>query len=222
MSKRSFRIDTTSLSTTKPVLDSGIYAGVISNASTKIGDNQTIAVEKEKVWNKNTKEREETGNWVIGGRFNYGATLTSKKAIQVLQRDEPKVFGGKIYLNFDQDYRLLNNHVLGALLETLGLHEQDFSELVDVEYEEDIAVPEELVHVPNIVDMLNSVNYHIALFEIIANSINLQPVLVKVKKQPKYKVKEILENIIDIGTSNAPFCGVLTYVAGVENDIEEV
>jgi len=221
MSKRSFAVDTTSLSTEKPTLDNGLYAGVIRNATTSIGQDNTIAVVKKKVWNKNAKVMEETDEYIIGGRFQYGATLTSKKASKLLQRDEPVVFGGQIFLNFDESFKLANSYVLGAFLTALGLHEVNFSESVDWDYDENIEVPEELQSVPQIVEMLNSVAYHRALFDLIANTVNLQPALVKVVKQPNYKTPEVLENVIDRGTASAPFCGILPYVEGSENDLDE-
>jgi len=220
--KRTFAVDTTSLSTEKPTLENGLYAGVIRNATTSIGQDNTIAVVKEKERNKVTKAMEETGRYIISGRFQYGATLTSKKASKTLQRDEPVVFGGQIYLNFDKEkYTLADSHVLGAFLTALGLHEVNFAESVDWEYDDNIEVPAELQSVPNIETMLNSVNYHRALFDVIANTVNLQPALVKVVKQPNYKTPEVLENVIDRGTFSAPFCGILPYVEGFENDLDE-
>lgn len=220
---KSFAMDTTSLSTEKPLLDNGVYAGIICNASTKVGQNDTIEIIKEKKWNKTTRQSEETGNYIIGGRLQYGVTLTSKKASKVLQRDEPRIFGGQIYANFDEDFRLADSHILGQFLQALGLHDVNFSEaaLASWEYDDNIEVPEELASVPNIVDMLNSVAYHRVFFEVIANSVNGLPVLAKVVKQPNYKTPEVLENVLDMGTRNAAFCGILPYVDGAENDLDE-
>ena len=222
MAKKSFAMDTTSLSTEKPLLDNGVYAGVICNATTKVGQNDTIEVIKEKKWNRNTRQSEETGNYIIGGRLQYGVTLTSKKAAKVLQRDEPRIFGGQIYINFDTEtWKMADSHVLGQLLQALGLHGINFSEAVEWEWDDDIEVPEELASVPDIVDMLNSVAYHRAFFDVIANSINGQPVLAKVVKEPNYKTPEVLENVLDMGSRNAPFCGILPYAEGAENDLDE-
>jgi len=222
-SKKSFAMDTSSLSTEKPVLDNGVYAGVIRNAGTLIGQDNTIEVVKERKWDKNSRTWEETGASVVEGSFRYGATLLSEKAKQVLQRDKPIIFGGQIDLRFDENYKLLDNHLLGAFLEALGLKDSwgDFQEaaLGGWEYDENIEVPEELQAVPNIIDMLNSVTYHRGLFEIVANAVNEQKVLVKVVKQPNYRTPEVLENTIDRGTSNARFCGILPYVDGSEDDL---
>lgn len=223
MAKKSFAMDTSSLSTEKPVLDNGVYSGVIRNAGTVIGQNNTIQVAKERTWDRNSRTWSETGEYIIEGSFRFGATLNSKKAEQVLQRDEPAVFGGQIDLRFDENYTLVDNHLLGSFLEALGLRDSwgEFQETAGAsfEYDEDIEVPAELQSVPNIIDMLNSVVYHRGLFELIANAVNGQPVLVKVVKQPNYKTPEVLENVVDRGTGNARFCGILPYVDGAENDL---
>lgn len=225
MSKKSFIMDTSSLSTEKPVLDNGVYAGVIRNAGTLIGQDNTIDVVKERNWDRNSRTWNETGEYVVEGSFRFGVTLLSERAKQVLQRDEPVIFGGQIDLRFDENYKLLDNHLLGAFLESLGLKESwgEFQEaaLGGWEYDENIEVPAELQSVPDIIDKLNSVTYHRGLFEIVANAVNGQKVLAKVVKQPNFRTPEVLENVIDRGTGNARFCGILPYVDGSESDLED-
>ncbi len=227
--KRSFGYNTSALATAPIVLEDGIYAGILSGAaiSGKEGK-QYINIVKETVWDKNvgtTKSGKtgsfvETGEYIIEGNIFYGVTLTSKKAITTLQRDEPKVFGGRIKLAFDKEtLSLVDNHILGSFLSALGLHEHDFSADVDFEYNEDIEVPAELAHVPNIVDMLNSVEYQRAMFTNIVNEANHQPVRVSVAKQPNYKDPTVLENVINTGRFNSS-CGILSYVEGCEEDLD--
>jgi len=65
-----------------------------------------------------------------------------------------------------------------------------------------------LTSVPNIIDMLNSLEYQRAMFNDICNAANNVPVRVHVKKQPQYNNKAVLENIINTGNFN-DFCGIL-------------
>jgi len=227
MTKRSFGVDTTSLATAAPILPAGIYAGQLTNTSITMGSGENlkhlIEVRKEKKWNKELGESIETENYIIGGALTYGALLTSKKAIQLLQRDEPRIFGGQIFLNFNKETcQLEPNHILGAFLEATGLKEYNFSEMADAEweYDENIEVPEELQAVPNIIDMLNAVNYYRIFFKLIAEAANGQPVRVSVITQPNYKDKTIQENAISRGTMSAPGCGLLVYKEDCENDLE--
>jgi len=227
--KRQFGFNTTSLATAPLVLEDGVYAGAISGAAIAgKEDKQFINIVKETVWDKNvgtTKSGKagsfvETGNWVIEGSIFYGVVLTSKKAISTLQRDEPKVFGGRIKLSFDKEsLTLIDNYVLGAWLSALGLSEHDFSEGVDFEYNESIEVPEELALVPNAVDLLNSLTYQRAMFSSVVEAANHVPVRVVVAKQANYKDKNVIENVINTGSFNSS-CGILAYEEGCENDLE--
>jgi hypothetical protein len=247
--KRSFAVDTSSLATEKPLLETGMYAGVITNAGTsfKSGDKEvnTIGLRQKTKWNKNKKASEPVaGEYEIAGRFSFGAALTSKKAIQVLQRDEPQVFGGQFYLNFNQEHSLdvNNNIVLRALLTTLGLQDTDFSSQVDFEWDDDIATEdniksvfafkgeteadrdEEFAGVSSYADLtaaLNGIVWARKYFDLIAESVNGQAAIVKVVKKDNYKNPSIKENGIDTGTAAAPFVGILSYKEGFEFDLEE-
>ena len=214
MSKRTFGYNTTNLATAPLLLEEGIYAGTLTNASVVGKENkQHINVIKETKWDKDEKKFVETGEYIIEGNIYFGVTLTDPRAIEVLQRDEPKVFGGRIRLAFDkEDLTLLNNPVLGAWLEALGLHDVDFSEDVDFEYNDDIEVPEELAQVPNIIDMLNSLEFQRSMFNTICMTANNTPIRVHVNKQPQYNNKAVLENVINTGNYN-DFCGILAVSA---------
>lgn len=230
MAKRSFGINTTTLPTEKVLLDTGVYAGIITNAAvTGKEGKQHINIVKETEWvgPKGKKVRQETGEYTIEGAIYFGAALNSKKAIKTLNQDEPKVFGGQIRLAFhkagetdgegnDISFTLKENHVLGAFLLALGLNEINFAETVDFEYNEEIEVPEELQGVPGIIDMMNSLEYQRAFFNNIVQAANGLPAGVKVvKRQPK---GGSAENAIDTGNFN-DFCGIIKYVEGSENDL---
>lgn len=209
MSKRTFGFNTSTLATAKPLLEEGYYTGTMVGASVVGKENkQHINIVKETEWNKNSKEFVETGEWIIEGNIYFGVALDDAKAIEQLQQEEPRVYGGRIRLNFHkEEFKLLNNYVLGAWLEALGLHEINFEESVDFDYNYDIEVPEELAQVPNILDMLNSLEYQRNMFGIICESANNTPVRVSVLKQPNYKTKEP-ENVINTGNYGS-FCGIL-------------
>jgi len=222
MTKRSFAIDTTSLSTTKPLLDNDFYAGVISSATVEGKEGkQYFTVREEKVWNRETKEMELTGDYELNGMMVYGVTLTSKKAIKLLQQDEPRFFG-TIFFRFDKEtYQLEDNLQLGQLLEALDLKDTNFNEMVDFDFDDDIYVPDELASVPDIVTKLNALEYAKQLIGVICQTINNQPVKVKIAKQASRQNSEVMENVIDQGSFSNPFCGLLKYEAGCENDLEE-
>lgn len=222
--KRSFGVDTTVLPTEAPMIDSGSYAGVITNAATVGKENkQYITIAEETKYNRDTKKSEPTGEWIIKGNIFFGVTLTSKKAIKILQRDEPKFFGGAIRLAFDKETLCLaENPVLGAWLTALGLKDIDFNAQAEADfiYNEDIEIPEELAHIPNIVDMLNSLEYQRILFGIIAQTANGLPCKVVIKKAPAWNNPAKQENTIDTGNFN-DFCGILAYEDGCEFDLED-
>lgn len=235
--KRSFAVDTSSIATAAPIIDAGAYAAQMINVSTKIGENNTICVKAEKKWDKSAKESKPTGNYIIGGAINYGVQILSKKAIKQIQREEPKVFGGQVFINFDQESFQISkaNHVYRNFLEALGIDEINFNAEVDWSYDENILdLPEAELKslfdseetfknrdsIPDLADKLNSVKYHRALFEIVANYANNVRVKAKIVVQPNYKEPGIKENAISRGTSMAPFCGILKYEDGCENDLE--
>jgi hypothetical protein len=210
--KRTFAFDTTTLATTPLLLDSGVYEGRLINAAiaSKEGKNH-INVVKETKWDKSNRAFVETGEYVVEGSIYYGALLTDKKAIESLQQDEPRVFGGRIRLSFNKEtLQMDNNYVLGSWLQALQLHEINFGSEVDFEYDENIEIPEEFVGVNDIVDKLNCVEYHRSLFNMVCQAANNVKVNVRVVKQPSYRNKEILENIIDTGSYNSS-CGILQF-----------
>jgi hypothetical protein len=236
--KRSFAVDTSSLTTAAPLIDAGVYAAQIINCSVKIGENNTICVKPEKKWDKAAKESKPTGDFIIGGALNYGVQILSKKAIQQIQRDEPKVFGGQIFINFDKTSLQMakGNHVYRNFVESLGLGKVNFSDEVDWEFNENILdLPEAELKglfdseetykqrdsIPEIVDKLNSVTYHRALFNVVCNYANNVKVKAKIVVQPNYKEKEVKENAISRGTSMAPFSGILPYEDNCENDLDD-
>lgn len=209
MSKRTFGFDTTTLATVKPLLDEGIYTGTMVGASIVGKENkQHIAIVKETVWNMNSKALEETGDYIIEGSLYFGVALDDPKAVQQLQQDEPRVYGGRIRLETDKETcGMKKSHVLGAFLDALGLMGINFNEAVDFDFNEDIEIPEEYADVPNIVTMLNSLEFQRSMYGIICESANNTPVRVHVLKQANYKTKE-LENVINTGNYGS-FCGIL-------------
>lgn len=217
-----FAVDTSSFAATAPLLDDGYYAGQLINVSTKRGQNDTITYVEKKEYQKGSREGVPTGEFVLRGSINFGAVLTSKKAIKTLQRDEPKVFNGSISLKFDDKTFILQpNHVLKSWLDALGIGGEDFSQSVDWQWDDNIEVPEELSHLSYAVDLLNAVTYYRAYFDLVCQAAVNIPVKVAVKRQPNYKNKEVEENVINCGNSFQPFCGIISYVDGAENDLED-
>jgi hypothetical protein len=220
MSKRSFGVDTSSLSTEAPVIDNNFYAAQLTGASIENKDHKSFfKVQEEKKWNKTDKVMELTGDWVVSGMLMFSVILTSKLAIKRLQRDEPRIFGSPIFIRFDKKtYQMLDNPVLGQILEVFDLGGTDFDELVDFEEDDNIAVPPELADVEDIVKKLNAVEYYKALFTLICQSISDLPCRVKIIKRPMRDNPNTQENVIDLSNT---FCGLLSYTDGCEEDLEE-
>lgn len=219
---REFNFDTSSLSTAKPLLDNGFYAGVLDGACIEGKENkQYFKIRKELIWDKNIKgQRNETGNYELSGLMMYRVILTSKKAIKLLQQDEPFIFGGQIFFNFDKDsYNLLDNIQLGQLLTALDLQDHDFQSEVDFEFDEDIEVPEELQGAEDIVTKLNGLEYAKQLISVICRTINGMPVKANVVQRPNNQNADLQENVLNM--SKGAFCGVLSYEEGLEEDLED-
>ena len=249
--RRSFAVDTSSLAAERPVLETGYYAGSICNAGASYGsgDNlvNTLNIRQKRKWNKNKKAFDMVpGEYEVSGQYSFGATLFSKKAAQVLQRDEPMVFGGQFYLNFNDQHQLDANNSITyrAFLTALDLQDEDFNSAVDFSWDDDIVTSENIKEsfdfsardldddskveelqavesYSDIVAALNSVVYYRKLFAIVSESVNGKNAKVKVIKQGNYKNPSIQENVIDRGTSAAPFCGILSYTDGFEFDLED-
>jgi len=221
MTERSFSFSTTSLTTSAPLLDTGFYAGEITapTISKKTGES-FFKIAEEKVWNKGTKSMDLTGDWVISGMLMYSALLTSKKAIATLQRDDPRVFASPIFLRFDKkSYGLENNQVVAQLLELVELSQEELAESIDWENDDAIEVPEALANVPDIVTMLNALEYHKAIFTSLCQAIDGLAVKVNVVKKPQRDNPSMQENVLNLSPS---FCAFVPYEDGCEEDVEEV
>jgi hypothetical protein len=235
--KRTFGVQTTDLATETPLLTAGIYAGVITGAAVvgKEGKQHiVIGRMRSDRWDKSIydEEKQRQGmfpyigaedNLEITGTIYFGATLNSKSAVQQLQQDEPKVFGGQIRLKFDMETLTIaakTNPTYANWVAALGLDTVAFTEQVDFEYDDNIEVPEEWAHIPNIVDILNSLNYQRAYFSLVCETANNLPCKVDVLRAPRGKNSTVQENSISTGSFNN-FAGVLTYVDGCEDDLND-
>ncbi len=230
--KRSFGFKSENLAKVKPVLESAIYAGQIIGATvTGKEDKQFIVIQRDQEW-KEKMYNEKTGKmgmfvdldtYSLTGNLRFGVVLTSKKAIQTLQQDEPKVYGAgfnQITLAFDKEtyqFDTENNVAFTNWMDALGLNSDDFVENVDWEWNDDIDVPSDLAQVDDIVTKLNALAYARALFSSICLAANGIPVKVDVTKQVDARSKETI-NVI---TTRKTYAGVLPYVDGCENDLPE-
>jgi hypothetical protein len=222
--KRSFGVNTTDIPETLPLLENGFYAGVVTNTSiTKASDNSSrIKIVEEQVYDRDDKKWDKTGEYIIDGTIYFGVALNSKKAIKVLQRDEPKFFG-RIRLKFDKEsLTYVPNQVLGGFLAALGIKDIDFNAQAeqDFVYNDAIEIPEELAHVPNIVDMLNSVEYQKILFGYICQAANGLPCIASIVKTNGYPDTTKQINALGQGQYQDS-CGIVAYTEGAEFDLED-
>lgn len=253
---RNFGVNTTELATETPLLEEASYAGVITGAAVVGKENkQHITVQRARSdrWDKEAWDEEKqrkgmfpyTGTETdleIVGTIYFGVTLNSKSAIQQLQVDEPKVFGGQIRLKFnvgqdDKGEPLKDEagNLIGWTLNTkanptyanwliaLGLEDVDFASQVDFEYDENILetmtdIPEIWKTIPDIVDILNSLVYQRAYFSLVCEAANNLPCKVSVLKRPESKNSTTQVNTISTGSFNN-FCGIIKYTDGDENDL---
>lgn len=237
MSKRTFGIKSTDLATETPLLLAGFYSGVISGASVVGKENKqhiVIGRMRSDRWDKSIfdEEKQRQGmfpyigdedNLEITGTIYFGAALDSKSAIQQLQLDVPKVFGGQIRLKFDMESLALSakaNTTYANWLVSLGLADEDFTEQVDFDYDDNIEVPQEWAHIPNIVDMLNSLAYQRAFFSLICEYANNVRCIFDVLRAPDRKGSTVQVNSISTGSFNN-FAGVLPHKPDCENDLND-
>lgn len=105
--KRNFNFSADALLEETPILPTGVYAATLIGCSV-VGkeDKQHIQVVPERVYNKEAKVWEETGDFLIQGNIYYGVELFGKEARAILGKDEPRFYGGKIAINivkYDQE-----------------------------------------------------------------------------------------------------------------------
>lgn len=213
-----------SLSTETPVLPNGIYAGKLVNVAITGKENkQYFSIRKAQQWDKDAKAMVdviENGEpkYQISGMVLVQAALISKKAQKLLARDEPQFL--KMYnINFTDSFQpdTERNQQFANFLVTLGLDKEPFEDYVTFDYDADIEVPEEIAHVPNVIDMLNALNYYKELFTIICNAAKDQNVKVSIEKITKQDKSVV--NEISGGRGGA--CGFLKYETGCEDDYVE-
>lgn len=214
--KRQFTFNASTLPTEAPLLNTGIYAGKITNASivSKAG-NQFIRFQKLQEWDNDSRTFIDTDEYGIVGSILYGVILTSKKAIETLGRDEPQIYGGAIHLKFENNRLSDVNPTLGAWLEALDLKNTNFNELVSFEFDEEIEIPEGMESIPDIVETLNYVNWLRQYFTEICSQANGLPCKASIEKVSKPTGS--FANQIAIGKMR-DFCGILKYEEGCEND----
>jgi hypothetical protein len=215
-----------SLSSEVPTLATGVYAGRLTNVSITGKENkQYFQIRKSQQWNKVAKVFEDV---VIDGEVQYEITgmimiqgiLTSKKAQQVLGRDEPGFFR-MINISFTKDMQAdeSRNQQLANFLSVLGLDKEPFETYVNFEFDSEITVPSELAEIPNIVNMLNALNYYKELFNIICNSCKDQNVRVHIERVTDKVSGEVTNEVA--GGRFSTSCGFLSYEEGSENDVIE-
>jgi hypothetical protein len=242
--KRTFGFNPSSMATTNPTVDTGVYAGTISGAqiTNKDGTKKFVRLEKDQVWNETTKKFDEVDNYVIKGDLFFGVTLTSKKAIKALNRDEPKVFG-QVRLAFDMEQynedgtenpnylqmvgaknTAFTNWIVGAGLGKKTEEESLESEMLmqiqeglDFDVVEDMTqVPEELQGVDDVLSKLTAVNYWRAFLTQVCELANGQNCLANVKKQNNKSGQP--ENVIDCNYGR--LAGIIPYKEGAEFDLD--
>ena len=217
-----FAMDTTSLSTESPLLDTGFYAGTIVGATIVGKENkQYFQVREQHEFVNNV--RTATGKHELTGILRYAVSLTSKKAIRVLRNDTPRVYANNIYLSFTDKHvlDLEANVQLAQLIEATGLGEEDFGAAVDFEFDDDIEVPEKLAGVEDIVTMLNGLEYAKQVLTLICQTIEDREVMANVLRKQDDQNKEAMMNQLNMGSRSAPFCGVIPYEDGAEEDDKE-
>ena len=215
-----------SLSSEVPTLPTGVYAGRLTNVTITGKENkQYFQIRKSQAWNKAAKVFEDV---IVDGVLQYEITgmimiqgiLTSKKAQKVLGRDEPGFFK-MLNISFDQNMNPdeQRNQQLANFLSVLGLDKEPFETYVNFEFDPEIEVPSEYAEVPNIVNMLNALNYYKELFNIICNSCKDQNVRVHIERVTDKVSGEVTNEVA--GGRFSTSCGFLSYEEGSENDVVE-
>ena len=221
MSTWSPTFSASSLSTEVPTLPAGAYAARIANASiTGKEGKQYFGIQKARVWNRETKSFDDVLNedgsqkYEINARILVQAVLTSKKAIDILGRDEPS-FLRWIDIRFDDKFNLDGNKNMqfAKLMDVVGLDYKDFFQYVDAS-SLNTDVPDEIAHQANASEMVQALDFWRNYFTQVCMAIKDQNVKAVIER--KTKTDGSVENVI---TENRTICGFIKYEDGCENDL---
>jgi hypothetical protein len=216
--KRSFSFDASALPESDPLLDTGIYSGVVKSTTIANANKQHITFVKEVV------KKEETGEYLVGGSLYFTMQITSKKAINVLQRDTPTFTGGiRLKTKFNEEkgvFELIPTKQLGGVLAALGLKDMDFISPAqsDFVWNDDIEIPEEVAHLSYAVALMNSIEFYRILFGMIGQAMVGIPANVKIIRRQKWNDPTTQENQVNQGQYGDEG-GLLPYNDGDENDL---
>jgi len=239
--RRSFAVSAESIATVRPFLEAGQYSGKVTNASidSPFGEKEkSIKIVPITKWEPNTPHptsgkmgyQRPTGEFTIEGSIYFTATLTSKKAIQRLQRDEPVIFGGQISLGFTADgmQDAENNIPLINTAAALGIDLDEIKDSVEgsFEWDDNVEIPEYLQGVANAVDLLNAVQFHTEYYAEVAARMNNVPALFVVttsvsSRDSSQKVNNLGCGVNKSGFSTGRVCCVAPYVEGAELDLPD-
>lgn len=240
-----FVVDAEDLSTEIQLLPPGYYAAEICNAGVDFKNGgSSIRIKEEVKWKNG--DPIPTGKLLVGGNLSYGATVISEKAIKILQRDTPKVFGGRIAISIDPKLlKMKDCPPLGKLLKELDLKSVNFMELsgfqedpdlvledcFDEEFPTDTENPEVneineklrklVMEHEDPIKLFNCLYAIRAYLGAIGSAMEGLRCRVKVKQEADPKSPEIKINLIDCGTLQNPFCGLIPYKEGSENDLDD-
>lgn len=221
---RKFSVNINDVIDHRPILPVGIYAGVLSGCTIEGKSNkQYIAIKDEYTWKNG--ERKATGKKILEGMLMLGVVLTSEKAKKILAQDEAKVYA-MLNLRFDRETGVLDlrrNIAIRQLVDTLGVDFNAIQDGVDESMDsiESMEIPEEFQEIDNIEVLFPAMLYWREVFFALCTQLNGQPVRTQITHRPSNLDKSVQEHTINTGTVGAPFCGILQYVPGCEDDITE-
>lgn len=219
-----FSVSIEEMSDKVEILDPGIYAAEITDigGQTRDGDFY-IKIDEERRWNSKLKAMASTGQKTVQGGFTYKVVLLSEKAKAQLLVDEPQLVCF-LNLRFDEKYRLSTKQNI-PLTQIIRLFDLDLNSLLEdaessIDWDE-VHVPEEYEDLPDAQAMWESVVFHREFLNVLGVALKGQRVRVKVTHRPNRQNKSVMEHGIDTGAPSQPFCGLLAYADGCEDDLQE-
>lgn len=247
--KPKFGVDTSAMSAELPLLPGG-QAWAAEVISAGINEKAPLNLQVAQEWDDTLQKFVEVDKLIISCPFGFGfgVKFLSKKAQQILGRDEPKMFHAGIRLHFgefeldkngeptDESYNWIaaTGTAIKEILNAVELGDVNYAELVpaqdtieDLEQLYDIlGISSELQEVykrfpeEQVIYGLNAVMYWRDFFSVMAKDIENRQVMVTVEKGANKKNKAIQENRIYAGTAFAPSSGLTKYKPGSENDLD--
>ena len=228
--RRRFSVSTANIPDAAPTIVDGIYQGNIKNIKADAEDKQFANWQEVEglqlfdvieVITGKKGERVHTGEYTVVGALTYGVELPNIPGEQDLPMDIMSIYGGRLVIKFAKDEdgqwgidpRVDNfgvvNRVWKTFCKVFDLDDEKLDSILEATpFDEDaeIAIPERLQDVPDVMDMLQAVAFYKSFFSLVAEEVNGRSVKVSIARRSL--PDDTMRNEINCGNFNSS-CGLL-------------